>query len=225
MRIGLIILVAVFLASCAAHAPMSETVIFSPKKINGERIEASHQMGFSFNTDLLDTKTLYPERKGYNDRLTIPNELSYFNTLYLKNEGNHFAAFSFSAGTGVGFDATARVIDPVYVTIGYSNVGQYELSLPVRLLHSEKIGWLAAPAYRNQIVYYDDLEEESHLFDFGPDGRDAYKTVGMKSSIYLFTPGINQRAKRLFYSAKLEGGKILNSKAWYFSFGLKIGGY
>ncbi|MDR9416897.1 MAG: hypothetical protein RI564_11475, partial [Gracilimonas sp.] len=107
---------------------MSETVLFAPKKIAGERVESTHQMGFAFSSDILDTNTLYPERSGDYSVLTIPNELSYFNTLYLKSANNHFAAVSFSAGTGVGFDATVKLIEPIYMTMGYSNVGQYELS-------------------------------------------------------------------------------------------------
>lgn len=217
------------LTSCAAHSPMSETVIFAPKKIDGEKIEATHQIGFSFSTDILDTETLYPDQmdshSGYNNGLYNPNEFSFHNTLYLKQDNNHFAAISFSAGTGAGFDATARIIDPVYVTVGYSNVGQYEISLPVRIHHSEKIGFLAAPVYRNQIVYRDNQNENPAYFDFIPENKDSYKTAGVKSSFYLLAPAIKQETRRLHYGIKLEGGMILDPKAWYFSFGIRLGGY
>ncbi len=216
----LLLLVIIVLSGCSTPAPLSEAIIFRPNEIKSDTSKLYHgeiallPAYFFYKSSVLD----FARRK-----YAIPMikkdfdvSLSYLNfekkglgiaDTFIEDDG---LAFGFTIGYAMlGFDFTARIKDPYYVTGQLSAYGGGQLIVQRPVLRRRKGGITIGPYYRYDAFYIEHGFGISAI-EFKPFRINSF---GLRSSLQFrdkdrmiygyFQSGYSPELKRMLFYAGL----------------------
>ncbi|MBO6800282.1 MAG: hypothetical protein JJ892_08390 [Balneola sp.] len=220
-----------FFVSCATHAPMSEMVMYTPKKVISEdkkneviKYYSKFSFGVSAQTDFLDYSALreYANKKGHQgpiydyDGSTITGGLV---PIFLFDKNDEFA-FSLTTGFLFGVDATIKLYENYYLTGGYTAFGGGQVILQKRVLNTYSKGASVG-------VFFDYLYQATDgncsYVCLGPGYDDIFyvHVVGLRGN-FLATEAEKNRS---FLSLNSKVGYLFETQTPYLSLGVTLGAY
>ncbi len=219
-----------FIWNCATHVPMSEMVMFSPKKVEASYPDTIDQVyysrlsvGPSVKQDIKSYNALrrHSDAKYQNGSI---DELSYapsvgFNTI-LMFTGNDYFALNFAAGYTLGMDLTFGVTETEYVTVGTSFLGGSQIIVQRRMHYNYKSG-SALGVYLER--YTEVLGYDCYSLCFGPPEESVIylNSFGVRGLWMNHSGGKN----RSFFKVNAKMGYILDYGSPYASVGISVGAY
>lgn len=146
------VLAVVLFTACASHAPMSEMVMFTPKKVKVESANNPDSLSvyyskYSFAISLEKSVMSYAQLRNYSKREFNDSEIDdsgklptiSLNSIFM-NPGNDFLAFNVAMFPSIGIDATVRVSKNNYFTLGHTAWGGQQVILQRRMHYNQKSG-------------------------------------------------------------------------------------
>ncbi|MEX0608125.1 MAG: hypothetical protein WD016_04365 [Balneolaceae bacterium] len=162
MKLFIPISLALILASCGTHAPMSEMVMFSQKKVEDKTYNSVAGFGISYQqTFPLDIEKAEPGAEFYPESYRTINIHPIF---MAKSDTVSNVAFSLALGNNQGVDFTTQLLGNNYLTVGVNTDVSFQAILQRRLIYNNTTGAAAG-------IYYNSL----NLNYTAPCSEDCYR--------------------------------------------------
>lgn len=176
--------------ACATHTPMSEMVMFTPKKVkvvsaNNPDSISTYYSKYSFAASLEQKGMSYTQLKKYSTRNGNDSEIDdsgkaptiSLNSIFM-NPRNDFFALNVAMFPSIGIDATFRVSKKNYITIGHTAWGGQQVILQRRMHYNQKSGSSLGFFYEHM---YQATTEECYstlCFPSSPDSDQVFYLNG-----------------------------------------------
>lgn len=221
-------LTALSFTACATHAPMSEMIMFSEKKVLGDNpgldSASVHYSKFSFGLSgqgtFIDRDLLkkFAEEQGESIESSPQDFFGSLgvNLIFLSDKTDDLGV-SVSILPTFGIDGTIRIYDNKYFTYGYTVLGGHQFIFQQRLSYNQRTAFSAGMFYDriNQYLYSDCND----CFYFGPDVVITNNVVGVR----LLLLSHNGSKNRSFFNANGKFGYVYDTGSPYLSVGASFG--
>lgn len=225
----LLLLVVIAFTACATHAPMSEMVMFTPKKVTDNDPDSVrvYYSRYSFAVSLEKSVMSYEQLRNYSKRKFNDPDIDdsgkaptiSLNSIFM-NPGNDFLAFNIAMLPSLGIDATVRISDKNYITIGHTAWGGQQVIVQRKMHYNQKSGSSLGIFYEHM---YQARPEECYTICF-PSSPPSSRTFFLNGfgirGFVLLSDGMKNRG-----FLKLNGkiGLISEYKEIYGSLGVSFG--
>ena len=160
LLMGMLLLVCALLGGCALHTPMSQTLMFHDDEATHPSHRTSHGIGFVGTGTLSSTQFLRREAvRRFSVEDAIDTEIDPANldnrsyALYGGFYSDHGFALSATLGTAIGVDATWKLWERNYLTIGGSPGGT-QAFLSHRTINRPRLGVAVGAGYRYERKFF-----------------------------------------------------------------------
>ena len=221
-----------FFLNCATHAPMSEMVMFSPKKVkpdnsvSGDTLfysRLSFALGYELRSLDEERVEIYADEKfpKYEDggEASYTSAIAFSLHAILMSRDQSGFALNISMIPTAGIDATFKIIDKQYLTLGYTVYGGEQVIFQRRLVYNNDAGLAAGFFYEHTWQGYDDESIDYPLCEIGPEEVFYLKTVGARVSGFFHDGSKN----RTFVKGNLKIGYVLELEEPYVGIGCSVG--
>ncbi|MFB6274265.1 MAG: hypothetical protein ABEL51_15375 [Salinibacter sp.] len=161
LLMGVLLLFCMLLGGCALHTPMSQTLMFHDEGRTHPAHRTSHGIGFVGTGTLSSTQFLRREAvRRFSVEEAIDTDIDPVNldnrsfALYGSFYSDHGFALSATLGTAIGVDATWKLTNRNYLTIGGSP-GGVQAILSHRTLNRPYLGVAVGAGYRYERKFFD----------------------------------------------------------------------
>lgn len=222
-----------FFLNCATHAPMSEMVMFSPKKVPSKSLweKDSVNVYYSRFSSAIsgEVRTINPEivqkyasqkfgnhEKGTADYTTV-GAMSVNAMFLFRNQAD--VAFNVSIFPTFGYDGTIRIAKQ-YFTFAHTVYGGQQYILQRRLVYNDHSGLSAGIFYEHFWQGYNSNEPvDCSLCGFGPDEEYYLDMIGVRAT-GLIHDGMKNR---VFVKGNIKLGYIPVLKTASLGVGCSVG--
>ena len=220
--------------ACATHAPMSEMVMFTPKdvrySVNNNTLDsiATYYSKYSFSGSLeqrfMDyNKLINYSKEEFNDSKIDDSGKAptiSLNSILLNQENDSFG-LNIAMLPSIGIDATVRISEKNYLTIGHTAWGGQQIIIQRRMHYNQTTGSSLGIFYEN--IYQSRIKEcySTLCLPSSPDRNQVFyiKSFGLRGFL-LLSDGMKNRS---FLKLNGKVGLITDYPDVYGSVGISIG--
>ncbi len=222
-----------FSGACATHAPMSEMVMFTPKKVIKHTVYddtvAVHYSKYSFAVGIegrgipSEKLELYADKKFRKEGFEGEPVYNYANSaslhsIFMFNNVDGFAV-NISMLPTIGIDFTAKIYRDYYLTYAETITVGSQIYLQRRLLYNNTTGVAAGIFYEQAPLGYEYDEESGCPLCFGPDEMFYLNVLGIRA-FYMSHDGTKNRN---FFKIQSKLGYIVDYGGAFGQVGISFG--
>lgn len=224
------VLLLLFLSGCATHAPMSEMVMFTPKKVlhPSEQYKDSvstHYSKFSFAASVTPVTTDLNALQNYAESIGRTGEIIDYgdvptiglHSILLADQVDNFAA-SFTLLPAIGFDFTTRVYKLNYLTAGITAYGGFQVIAQRPLYDGRSYGSSLGIFYERTRSGMEDTCS-GVCFAFEPVDTFTLQTAGVRFMLFSH----NGEKNRSFLGVQGKLGYTYELRRPFFGIGFTLG--